>query len=340
MFADLHCDLLSYLVTDTKRTPYEFAVRCSIPQLQAGSVGFQVLAIYVNTLPGSSLLGRAQIAILEDLAQKYPAFQTIESTDPRRVIIMGAIENASALWEEQEPFEEGLKRLKITLERLGHLFYISLTWNEENRFGGGASVDIGLKADGQKLLDFLDKKGIAVDLSHTSDRLAHDIFNYIDRHTLQIPVIASHSNFRAICDMPRNLPDDLAREIFKRQGLVGLNFYSKFIGFHKPKQLIQHIEHGLKLGGESSLCFGADYFCFEDFPDLEKHDHPPFFPEYPDSSKYPYVMHMLEESGKFSKDFLNQLQWNNVSNFLNRHYQSWSAIHLTDSALLNKNKFL
>ena len=64
---------------------------------------------------------------------------------------------------------------------------------------------------------------------------------------------------------------------------------------------------------------GADYFCFEDFPDLEKHDHPPFFSEYPDSSKYPYVMHMLEESGKFSKDFLNQLQWNNVSKFLNRH---------------------
>ena len=61
-------------------------------------------------------------------------------------------------------------------------------------------------------------------LSHTSDALAHDIFNHIDKHKLAVPVIASHSNFRSVSDHVRNLPDEIANEIVNRNGLIGMNF--------------------------------------------------------------------------------------------------------------------
>ena len=47
--ADFHCDLLSYLAEDAKRTPHDLASRASIPQLQAGGVKLQTLAIFTKT---------------------------------------------------------------------------------------------------------------------------------------------------------------------------------------------------------------------------------------------------------------------------------------------------
>ena len=108
--------------------------------------------------------------------------------------------------------------------------YVSFTWNMENRFGGGALTTVGLKDDGKRLLEVLATNRIAVDLSHASDRLAYDIFNYIDKHKLDMKVIASHSVMRAIHHAPRNLPDEIAKEIIKRKGIIGLNFIAKFIG--------------------------------------------------------------------------------------------------------------
>ncbi len=69
---------------------------------------------------------------------------------------------------------------------------------------------------------------IAVDLSHTSDRLADEILNEIDRKGYTMGVIASHSNARKVCHHPRNLPDHLIKEIVARKGIIGINLYKKF----------------------------------------------------------------------------------------------------------------
>ncbi len=71
-----------------------------------------------------------------------------------------------------------------------------MTHHGENRFGGGNSTGIGLKKDGEALLEYISEKKIAIDLSHTSDALAGDILNYIVKNKLGLSVLASHSNFR------------------------------------------------------------------------------------------------------------------------------------------------
>ena len=115
------------------------------------------------------------------------------------------------------------------IDNVGNLFYIGLTHHLENRFGGGNFSKAGLKDDGKALLDYLDNKQIAVDFSHTSDALAYDILEYISKKNLKIPILASHSNYRPNFDHPRNLPDDIAKEIINQKGLIGLNFVRAFV---------------------------------------------------------------------------------------------------------------
>jgi len=276
---DLHCDLLAYLVLSPDRTPRDLISRCSIPQLEAGRVQTQVLAISSETGIYSLLAGLEQFKIFLTLSEEYPGR------------FLPAIENASSFALENEPLDMVLKRLEKILAQILPL-YISLTWNGENRFGGGCGAACGLKEDGKELLRFLSGKGIAVDFSHTSDHLASDLFNFIDQESLNIPVMASHSNFRAIVNNVRNLPDDIAKEIMRRRGIIGLVFYSSFL--KAPEKLSKMVEHGLDLGGEKALALGADFFCLDDLTGLLHHGGG-FFDEMADSSCYPQALDQLRK---------------------------------------------
>ncbi len=95
--------------------------------------------------------------------------------------------------EEDEPLDLLFERFDAK-----KWLYISLTWKEENRFGGGDQTMVGLKRNGEVLLEYMDGKDVAIDLSHTSNPLAEGILNHIDKKGLKITTIASHSNFRAV----------------------------------------------------------------------------------------------------------------------------------------------
>lgn len=277
---DLHCDLLLYLAGGPPRTAFDPDARCSVPYLKEGGVVFQTLAVYTETAPGSTASAAKQISIFKTHIQEFP-----------EIAWMPAIENGSGVIEEGEKLELGLERLARWQRELKNILYLSLTWNTENRLGGGNFSTVGLKRDGEIFLEKLAELGICIDMSHTSDALAHDILNYIDKKGLKLRPIASHSNFRKFCDMRRNLPDEIAREIFKRGGVIGMNFVRKFVGPDFLPDLRRHIEHGIALGGERQLCFGADFFCTTDSPskDLE-----PYFMEgYGNASCYQKVLREL-----------------------------------------------
>jgi len=297
---DLHCDLLGYLALSPDRTPQDPAPHCSIPQLLQGGVTTQVTAIYTDTDRTSLLCGLKQIECFKNLP-KQGALKFIP-----------AFENASSFCLESEPLSTVLKRLDHILTQISPL-YIGLTWNGENRFGGGIGADAGLKEDGKELLRYLSGKGIAIDLSHASDSLSHGIFNCIDQESLSLRVMASHCNFRSVQDPPRNLPDEIAKEVFKRGGVMGLVFFSLFL--KSPDQLLEHIEHGLSLGGENALAFGADFFSQLDVPKAW-HDEG-FHPEMSNASCYPCVLDMLKQSGTLSKSQIEKIASKNAMGFIN-----------------------
>lgn len=327
MFIDLHCDLLSYLQQDSERTPFDPQPRCSHSQLLQGKVVAQTLAISTITHPKSSFDGEAQAALFLSLLEKYPEHFTrfTGQTKLKQIQIIPAIENASCICNETEPLESGLKRLRAWQQKLGPIFYVSLTWNGENRFGGGAGSSKGLKADGKALLEEMEQLGIAVDFSHTSDALAFDILNYIRSKNLKLSVIASHSNFRSIQPAVRNLPEEVAKEIIHRKGLIGLVLYKKFVNPLDPTFIARHISYGMERGAENVLCFGADFFCLDDFtehfPELVS-DETGFFDEYPNASCYPKVLSFLEKSLKLSSQQLNQIAHKNALDFLSKQFKT------------------
>jgi microsomal dipeptidase-like Zn-dependent dipeptidase len=228
--------------------------------------------------------------------------------------IVAAIENASALCNNSEPLEAAFRRLDRIIRKLGGIFYVSLTHHGENRFGGGNTTSAGLKADGQVFLDYISGRKIAIDLSHTSDALAYGIINHIDGNGLDIPIIASHSNFRSVYDHKRNLPDELARVVISRNGLIGMNFLRAFLHPDDPSSLIKHIQHGIELGAQDALCFGADFFYTKNHPDQSRV--PFFFKEHENAGKYQQILQSLEPALQPSQ--VEALAFGNAMNFLQR----------------------
>lgn len=305
--ADLHCDLLDYLVRGSGCTAYNREVRCSIPQLQEGGVKWQTLAMFTTTNPRSVEWVQKQFELSKGLKRHYPEFNEID--------IALAFENASGFSLEGEALEDGLDRL-AKMHSQSPIRYISLTWNDENRFGGGNKSAVGLKEDGERLLEFMHGKGIAVDFSHTSDALAYGILDHIDKRKLDVRVIASHSNFRKVCNVPRNLPDELALEIGKRDGIIGLNVIALFLGQDPVNSFRAHMEQGLKLGLENHLCFGADFFYEGSIPAKDRLPiEAYFFPEFSDASAYPKILQIYASLG-LSQKTLQKIASSNFHRFL------------------------
>jgi membrane dipeptidase len=143
--ADLHCDLLAYLAESPQaKATSSTDIGCSIPRLREGRVGIQVLAIYSAFGPGSTRFAAQQVESYCRLLSEYQSeLGTVASAmeaegfmSDDRIGVVAAIENASGLCEEEEALDRCFERLDNLIERIGSIFYISLTHNDENRFGG------------------------------------------------------------------------------------------------------------------------------------------------------------------------------------------------------------
>ena len=310
---DLHCDLTAYLLQPNSSPTGD--VRCSVDKLFAGNVKMQVMAFYSATEKGSVDEVKEQLKHYRNLLNLPGVYEF--SPDKAELKdglgIIAAVENASGLCEEDQPVEDAFKNLDWLISQ-AKIMYVGLTHHLENRFGGGNFTQAGLKDDGKRLIEFLDGRKIAIDLSHTSDQLAYGILNFIDQHHLDIPVLASHSNMRAVFDHNRNLPDELVTEIVNRGGLIGLNFVKYFINPENPSKIYRHIEHAVKLGAEDHLCFGADFFDDKSHPEQDRY--PFFFPEFGDSTAYSTINSRISEL--FSDDLKEKISHKNALSYFKR----------------------
>ncbi|MCC5921283.1 MAG: dipeptidase [Cyclobacteriaceae bacterium] len=326
---DLHCDLPAYMYHVKGADPANgMDMGATLHFLLQGEVSIQTMAIYTDTKAGSVSDAINQAIKIKELTLDFPDYfhlvktkaQFISSAHTKQVGILTAIENASGLLEEHEPLEQLEERIKAIKKYVGRIFYIGITHHKENRFGGGNMTQVGLKSDGEYLLDTLNGKRIAIDLSHTSDALAYGILNYIDSKGLDIPIIASHSNFREVFDHPRNLPNDLALEVMKRSGLVGINFLRAYLADNEPELIYEHIQKGIALGLEKQLAFGADFFYTQDHPHY--HQRVPFyFPEHENASTYPSIAKGISENTPLSNEQVNRIAYQNVIEFVERVWE-------------------
>ena len=130
----------------------------------------------------------------------------------------------------------------------------SLGWNEKNVLCGSHKTGGGLTDKGREYVFEAQRLGMLIDVSHISDEAFWDIMDIT-----QAPVIATHSNSRAVCNVSRNLTDDMFKAICQTGGVAGLNLYTEFLGENATLDTVcDHVEHWLALGGEKHIALGGD----------------------------------------------------------------------------------
>lgn len=144
--------------------------------------------------------------------------------------------------------------------RLAHRMGVSIvniTWNHPNALSGtnAEEQDRGLSEQGRAFVKTMGELGMLVDVSHLSDPGFWDVMEITDR-----PVVATHSNSRAVFPHPRNLTDEQFTAIINTNGVAGLNMYAGFLGDDPDfDTVVSHLEHFLALGGENNVSMGGDW---------------------------------------------------------------------------------
>lgn len=239
---DLHCDTL-YKATAENSSLNDNTNHISIDKALFLDKYKQMFAIWIpDTLKGN---------YATDLFIKATDVFNAQSVNNNRIDMYLAVENASMLASD-------INNIDLLIDN--NVKYVTLTWNGENELGCGAMCnnDIGITPFGKEVVRKLQNSNISVDLSHASDRLFYDVIDIIEK-----PVIATHSNSRAITNVKRNLTDEQFKLIRDSGGVVGLNFYKSFLNNDESKacidDILRHAEHFLNLDGENTLCIGADF---------------------------------------------------------------------------------
>jgi len=185
----------------------------------------------------------------------------------------------------------------------------SLTWNESNALSTGISGSPlrGLTALGMSAVRHMNKIKMIVDVSHTNEKSFWDIMDVSDS-----PVMATHSNARALSNVDRNLSDQQIKAIALKGGLIGLVSAKRFIslieGENTAANLAKHALHIKNLVGIDHLCIGFDYMDF-----LEGYQRNGI--DLNDASQSQNLVKAFEEIG-FSQDEIKKVCWKNLETFL------------------------
>lgn len=157
---------------------------------------------------------------------------------------------------------EGGEALGGKIENIAYFYnlgvrFLTLTWNFKNEFGDSCKSGNGpLTEFGKAAIQEMNRLGMVPDVSHLSE----GTFWSLAENTKK-PIVATHSNAKALCNHERNLTDEQFKAICDLKGLVGINYYPAFLTTAEKcdlSDIMRHTEYFLSLGGEDVLCLGGD----------------------------------------------------------------------------------
>ena len=197
-----------------------------IPRLREGLVSTQILTAFIPTMVNDPLRARLEVIdVMLQLEQLYPdVFEPVLAPDDMaKAKAAGKIGLFKAV--------EGL----VSVDKLAHLrlFHtmgirlITLCHNETLPFVDSATDHPGttpLSAYGAEIIAEMERLGLIIDLAHVSPAAQHAVMD-----VAKGPVIISHANARALCDHPRNAPDDVMTRIADGGGIVMATFVPAFM---------------------------------------------------------------------------------------------------------------
>jgi membrane dipeptidase len=311
-----------------------------LARLRAGGVGGQFWSVYIpgeDKAAGYARVQLEQIDIARRIIARYPEALAFARTADEVEAAFGRGRIASLLgMEGGHSLENSLGALRAYYD-LG-VRYLTLTHNVTLDWADAANDTArhgGLTRFGEEVVREMNRLGMLVDLSHTSPDTMDDALR-----VAEAPVIFSHSSARAVCDVPRNVPDAVLGRLRANGGVVMITFVAAFVspefarqsaplwkefqrrsagvdpaeharvyeevarGWKPPvvtiAQLADHFDHVRKVAGVDHIGIGADYDGNTDWPQGLE-----------DVSRYPYLFAELIRRG-WSDAELRQVAGGNV----------------------------
>lgn len=266
---DLHCDTLYKCYEDPALHLAENGGHLDVKKMCAGGVAAQCFAIFIHAEKIAAQLGgeepcwefykeqkarfdREMAQNAHTLAVARTAAEIEAHRRAGKISALLTVEEGGLLYGKAE---------RLATLRKDGVSLITLTWNFENCLGFPNSADPdlharGLTPFGHEAVEEMARLGILTDVSHLSEGGFYDVA------AKKRPFVASHSCARALCDHPRNLTDHQLRTVGECGGVVGVNFYSRFLngGTHTTvDDVVRHTLYMIDRAGEDAVALGSDF---------------------------------------------------------------------------------
>ncbi len=247
---DLPITLRQYEKSPGDVVAYDLRQRTSgqtdIPRLRAGGIGGQFWSVYI---PGESGTGFAkmqleQIDLARRIIERYPDVlqPALTAADARKAMRRGRIASFLGM-EGGHAIENSLGALRAYYA-LG-VRYMTLTHNTHTDWADSAAQiprrHDGLTTFGEEVVHEMNRLGMLIDLSHVADATALDALR-----VSEAPVMFSHAGARALCDLQRNVPDNVLLELKRNGGVFMITFVAAFVDCEVAK-ITQPLMAGLGL---------------------------------------------------------------------------------------------
>ena len=136
-------------------------------------------------------------------------------------------------------------------------FSSTLTWNEENQYGGGAHTRLGLTNYGKEVISLFEENNILIDTAHMSRQTFNDFIK-----VTKFPIFNSHSNIDALFSHQRNLTDEQIQKIVDSNGYLGLTMYEKFVSNSKitSYDIAKQFDYLITRFGSDNFGIGSDLY--------------------------------------------------------------------------------
>jgi membrane dipeptidase len=227
---DTHADTTQRLLDNN----FDLALRDSrgsidIPRLREGGISAIFFAVWIPSRvqgPPAAQRALAQLNAVREHVRQHPADLILATSaeeirtahrEGKTAILIG-IEGGQMINSDLAVLAKfaAMGARYMTLTHSGNV-----EWADSS---GDAPVHHGLTAFGKKVIHEMNRLGLLVDISHTSDKTFRDVLA-----VSQAPVFASHSSCRALCDAPRNLSDEMIRALAAKGGVIQINYHVGFL---------------------------------------------------------------------------------------------------------------
>ncbi len=312
LLIDTHNDATSRTVTGVDIGVASKAGHTDVPRLREGGVGAVFFAAYVApTYAKDNHSANRALQMIDtvrhDIVAEHPKDFVLALTANDIVAAHKSGKIAALIGIEGGHAIEDSPRLIRDFYALGAR-YMTLThtntnsWADSSGDTGDTAIQHhnGLTDLGKQIVQEMNRVGMIVDISHVADKTFWDALE-----TSKAPIFASHSSCRALCNVPRNMTDEMIVALAKKGGVIQINFNCGFLrqrsadteDSHTGRvratlaDVVAHIDHAVKIAGIDAVGIGSDFDGITCTPEgLD------------DVSKFPNLTRALLEKGYSAAD--------------------------------------